>query len=320
MYKAEYTYFCAKFLNSNMRLNLQNETNTLKAVILGTAINNGQPPQLNEAYDPKSREHIKAGTYPKEADMIKEIKSVKNILQKHNIAVYQPEKIINCNQIFTRDIGFVVEDKFIIANILPDRENEVKALQPILDKIEPSKIIRMSEDCHIEGGDVMLADNYIFIGTYRGSDYPELITARTNQKAVEAMKKKFPNKKIKSFNLRKSNDDPYNNALHLDCCFQPVGKDAAIIHKNGFLEEEEYQWLVDFYGKSNIFEITKEEMYDMTSNIFSISPGVVISDYHFSRLNTWLENRNIQVEKVSYREIAKQEGLLRCSTLPLIRN
>ena len=302
-----------------MELNLHNETDTLKMVILGTAVNNGKTPRLAEAYDPKSKQHILAGTYPDESDMVKEIASVKKVLEKHNVEVYQPDKIKDCNQIFTRDIGFVVEDKFIIANILPDREKEVEALQSILDKIDSSKVIRMPGDHHIEGGDVMLADDYIFIGTYRGDDYADLITARTNQKAIEAMKKHFPDKKIKSFNLRKSNDDPYNNALHLDCCFQPVGKDAAIIHKNGFLEKEEYQWLIDFYGESNIFEITKEEMYDMTSNIFSISPKVVISDQHFKRLNNWLENRNIQVEKVHYREIAKQEGLLRCSTLPLIR-
>ena len=302
-----------------MQLNLHNETDSLKAVILGTAIYNGKTTQLAEAYDPKSKQHILAGTYPDESDMVKEIASVKKVLEKHNVEVYQPDKIKDCNQIFTRDIGFVVEDKFIIANILPDREKEVEALQSILDKIDSSKVIRMPGDHHIEGGDVMLADDYIFIGTYRGDDYADLITARTNQKAIDAMKKHFPDKKIKSFNLRKSNDDPYNNALHLDCCFQPVGKDAAIIHKNGFLEKEEYQWLIDFYGESNIFEITKEEMYDMTSNIFSISPKVVISDQHFKRLNNWLENRNIQVEKVHYREIAKQEGLLRCSTLPLIR-
>lgn len=107
--------------------------------------------------------------------------------------------------------------------------------------------------------------------------------------------------------------------MHLDCCFQPIGDDKAIIHRNGFLEEEEYQWLVDYFGADHVFEISKEEMYDMTSNVFSIRPDVVISDVHFKRLNDWLRSHNITVEEVNYREIAKQEGLLRCSTLPLIR-
>jgi N-dimethylarginine dimethylaminohydrolase len=96
--------------------------------------------------------------------------------------------------------------------------------------------------------------------------------------------------------------------------------DKAILHKNGFLVESEYQWLVDFFGKENIFEISSEEMYAMTSNIFSISEDLVISDERFTRLNTWLESLGIRVEVVKYSEIAKQEGLLRCSTLPLIRD
>jgi N-dimethylarginine dimethylaminohydrolase len=130
----------------------------------------------------------------------------------------------------------------------------------------------------------------------------------------------FPEKKVKSFDLRKSNTDPRENALHLDCCFQPVGKDKAILHRNGFLVEEEYQWLLDYFGKDNVFEISKQEMYDMNSNIFSIAEDVVVSEKGFHRLNPWLRDQGITVEEISYSEIGKQEGLLRCSTLPLIRD
>ena len=61
-------------------------------------------------------------------------------------------------------------------------------------------------------------------------------------------------------------------------------------------------------------------MYDMNSNIFSISENVIISEKNFTRLNTWLRANGFTVEEVPYAEIAKQEGLLRCSTLPLIRD
>ncbi|MGM0634438.1 MAG: dimethylarginine dimethylaminohydrolase family protein [Bacteroidota bacterium] len=303
-----------------MKLNIKNETARLQAVILGIADENGSKPTVEEAYDPKSVLHIKAGTYPKESDMVKEMEAVAEVLKKHKVTVYRPELISDYNQIFARDIGFVIEDKFITANILPDREQEKEAIQYIIDQIDADKKINLPADCRIEGGDVMPHNDYIFIGTYRGDDFDDFITARTNPAAVQAIQDLFPGKKIKSFNLRKSNTEAKENALHLDCCFQPVGKNKAIIHKNGFLEEEEYQWLVDFFGKENIFEIDKQEMYDMTSNIFSIAEDVVISDKHFTRLNNWLRSNNIQVEEVSYREIAKQEGLLRCSTLPLIRN
>ena len=61
-------------------------------------------------------------------------------------------------------------------------------------------------------------------------------------------------------------------------------------------------------------------MYNMNSNIFSISEDVVISEEKFTRLNNWLRSHGITVEEVPYSQIAKQEGLLRCSTLPLIRD
>ncbi|MGB5941371.1 MAG: arginine deiminase family protein [Leeuwenhoekiella sp.] len=302
-----------------MKLNITNETSGLKAVILGSANSFGGQPDLDETYDPKSALHIKAGTYPKEADMVREMEAVENVLKKHNVEVFRPKNIENYNQIFTRDIGFVIGDTFVKSNILPDREREIEAIEHILDKVSPDKIIRFPEEAHIEGGDVMPHQEYIFVGTYREMDYPDYIIARTNMEAVRCLERHFPDKKVVSFNLRKSNTDPYQNALHLDCCFQPVGKDKAIIHKNGFLVETEYQWLVDFFGRDNIFEITAEEMFHMNSNIFSIAPDVVISEKNFKRLNNWLRKQNIHVEEVPYAEISKQEGLLRCSTLPLIR-
>ena len=61
-------------------------------------------------------------------------------------------------------------------------------------------------------------------------------------------------------------------------------------------------------------------MYSMNSNVFSISENVIISEKNFTRLNTWLREKGFTVEEVPYAEIAKQEGLLRCSTMPLIRD
>jgi len=303
-----------------IQLNVNNETNKLRAVVLGTAQSNGLVPNIEDCYDPKSVQHVLAGTYPKEEDMIKEMEAVAKVLEKYNVEVFRPKVIENYNQIFSRDIAFVIDDKFIKANILPDRDQEIEAISHVISKIDPNKILKLPEECHVEGGDVMPWNDYIFVGTYSGEDYAAHITARTNIDAVIALQELFPEKTVKSFELRKDNTNPRENALHLDCCFQPIGKDKAILHKNGFLVEKEYEWLVNFFGKENIFEITKEEMYNMNSNVFSISEQVIISEQNFTRLNTWLRKNGFTVEEVPYAEIAKQEGLLRCSTMPLIRD
>ncbi|MTG97371.1 MULTISPECIES: dimethylarginine dimethylaminohydrolase family protein [Myroides] len=303
-----------------LQLNVKNETARLRAVVLGTATSNGPTPTLEEAYDPKSLEHIKAGTYPVERDMVNEMEAFNKVFQKYDVKVFRPEIIQDYNQIFTRDIGFVIDDKFIKANILPDRDRELDAIHEVLDQINPQNIISAPEEVHFEGGDVMLWNDYVFIGTYKRPDYKSHITARTNKEGVEFIRDLFPNKKVLSFDLVKSKVEPRDNALHLDCCFQPVGLDKAIIYKGGFYDEAEYSELVKIFGMENLFHIEREEMYHMFSNVFSISPDVVVSEKNFTRLNQWLRNNNFTVEEIPYAEIAKQEGLLRCSTLPLIRD
>ena len=302
-----------------MRLNVTDETSTLHSVLLGTAISNGPTPSVEEAYDPKSRNHIEQGTYPLEADMVKELEDFAAILERNGVEVFRPKVIDGCNQIFSRDIGFVIDDCFIKANILPDREREIEAIAHVLEQIDPQKILTPPQEVHIEGGDVMPHHDYIFMGVYLGEDYPQTITARTNAAAVQWLHSTFKNKTVKAFELRKSNTDPFTNALHLDCCFQPVGDRYAIIHEDGFLHQEDVDFITALFGKENLFRISAQEMYDMTSNIFSISPKVVVSDLHFERLNQWLKEREVKVETLSFREIAKQEGLLRCTTLPLTR-
>ena len=302
-----------------LQLHVQDETSRLRAVVLGTAESNGPTPKPEEAYDPKSLEHIKAGTYPIEADMVPEINAFETVLIKYGVNVFRPQLIPDYNQIFTRDIGFVIDNIFIKSNILPDRERELDAIQYVIDQIQPTQVVRPPEEVHIEGGDVMLWENYIFVGTYKGSDYKDYITARTNMQGVEYLRKLFPNKIVKEFDLVKSKIEARDNALHLDCCFQPVGKDKAIIYKRGFREEADYLFLLQLFGKDNLFHIKRKEMYHMYSNVFSIAPDVVVSERKFTRLNNWLRKNGFTVEEIPYAEIAKQEGLLRCSTLPLIR-
>jgi len=303
-----------------LKLSINDETSRLRTVVLGVANSNGPTPSIEEAYDPKSLEHILAGTYPKEEDMVVEMEAFNRIFEKYEVTVFRPEIIENYNQIFTRDIGFVIGDVFIKSNILPERVRELDAIQYVIDQIQPEKVVTPPEEVHIEGGDVMLWDDYVFIGTYKGSDYKDYITARTNREGVQFIKELFPNKKVKEFDLIKSKIEARDNALHLDCCFQPVGKDKAIIYKRGFREEADYLFLVQLFGEENLFHITRKEMYSMCSNIFSIDTNVVVSEKKFSRLNKWLKKQGFIVEKIPYAEISKQEGLLRCSALPLMRD
>lgn len=302
-----------------LKLNVNNETSRLLTVVLGTAKSNGSTPELEECYDPKSRQNVLNNTYPTEIDMINEMNQFEQVLLKYKVDIRRPETINNYNQIFSRDIAFVVDDSFIISNILPDRSNEILAINKVINLIPNNKIIELPEDCHVEGGDVILHNDYIFIGTYDGDDYSNFKTARTNYKAIKFLKEKFTEKKIIPFDLIKSDLEPTKNALHLDCCLQPVGNGKLVACPEAFLKREQYKWLVDYFGEENILEISLSEMSEMNCNFFSIDTNIVVSEKSFTRLNSWLRGFDIVVEEINYKEISKQGGLLRCSTLPLIR-
>ena len=58
-------------------------------------------------------------------------------------------------------------------------------------------------------------------------------------------------------------------------------------------------------------------MYNMFSNIFSISRNVVVSERNFTRINYVMRDLGYTVEEIKFSEVSKLEGLLRCVTLPL---
>ncbi len=302
-----------------MDFNIKDETSKLNVVMLGIATDMGKKPVLQKCYDPKSIENILNGTYPKEKDCIQELNLLKNIFEKYGVKVIQPKNIVGVNQIFTRDISFVIEDKLIIPNIIDDRMQEINGMNDFLFSVDKKNIINVPDNIFIEGGDVILHNDYIFIGYSDDYDFKKYKVARTNKKGVDYIQELFPHKKIISFQLNKSDDDPYKNALHLDCCFQPIGNDMAILCPDGFKKDKDVRFVFDFFGKENIITINRNQMYQMYSNVFSISNDLIISEENFSSLNHELSKRGFKVETVKYSEISKMSGLLRCSTMPLKR-
>ena len=304
-----------------MKIHVTSETGRLREVVLGRPESNGPAPTPEQTFDAKSYESAVKGVYPRDEDIIREMAAFEKVLRKYGVIVHRPEPVDGCNQVFARDVGFVIDDKIIVSNIIPDRQEEIDAYGSIYSQIHYKDIYNLPEAVHIEGGDVILWRGNIFVGQYAFKDYPQVKTARTNRLALDYLAMLFPDKNIIPLNLRKSDTDPYEGILHLDCTFMPVGHDKAIIYREGFLNPRDAAHLVEMFGgPSNVFELTKEEMYWMNSNIFSISEDIVVVEEHFTRLKAWLESQGITVETVPYREISKMGGLLRCSTLPLRRD
>lgn len=289
---------------SILPLNITSETGKLRTVILGIGTDQGKPYDIN----PVAKMHKEQGTYPSPINIQEEIVQAKRTLEAAGVEVLQPRSLEAQKQIFTRDIGFVIDNKFVVANMKePLRQGEISGIDFILDNINEADIIRVPEGATIEGGDVLVHRNHVFVG----------ISKRTNQAGFDFIKSQFPHKQFHALELVTS-DDPITNILHLDCAFQPVGSKFAIFYEEGFLNTPDI--IFQLFGEENLIRVSQEEKNQMFPNVFSISPTDVLIEKGFTRLIQELEARDIACHPVKYSETSKLSGLLRCSTLPLFRD
>ena len=299
-----------------MNLNINSETSKLKEVLIGNSYNFKSPLNFRDLYDPTSLLSYLKGKYPNKFRLQSQLSELKKILIKYGVKVHELD-IEDTNQIFARDLGFVIEDNFFVSSIIPDREKELNGLRSLLNNVK--NVIKLPKSAHIEGGDVVVTEDHVFIGYYDKNDYKSQITARTNKKAIKMMKELIKKKEVFPIELIKSSITPSLNALHLDCCFQPVSKNKAVMCKEAFANKIELNFLISYYGEKNIFNVTLDEMSKLYCNFFSINENTVITDKRFKRLMDWFCDIGLNVEKLDFSEISKLGGLFRCCTLPLIR-
>ena len=299
-----------------MNLNINSETSKLKEVLIGNSYNFKSPLNFRDLYDPTSLLNYLKGKYPNKFRLQSQLSELKKILIKYGVKVHELDTE-DTNQIFARDLGFVIQDNFFVSSIIPDREKELNGLRSLLSNVK--NVIKLPKSAHIEGGDVVVTEDHVFIGYYDKNDYKSQITARTNKKAIKMIKELIKKKEVFPIELIKSSITPSLNALHLDCCFQPVSKNKAVMCKEAFANKIELNFLISYYGEKNIFNVTLDEMSKLYCNFFSINENTVITDKRFKRLMDWFCDIGLNVEKLDFSEISKLGGLFRCCTLPLIR-
>ena len=76
----------------------------------------------------------------------------------------------------------------------------------------------------------------------------------------------FVGKIILGFDLVVDQTSANNNILHLDCAFQPIGHDEAIIYYDGFKSRPDS--LLELFLKDKLIEVTLAEKNQIFPNIF----------------------------------------------------
>ena len=292
------------------------EWDKLESIIVGSALDSGQHPHEQDCYDPTTRNTVKHGVYPSHELLDQQLKALVDVLESLGVIVHRPKNLPDIDQIFARDVGFVIQDVLVRSKMIKDRAKEWEGVKDLLKGV---KSMTPPSDVLIEGGDVLIAGNKLYVGYSDDETISSYKTARTNEKSLLWLQKTFPDLQVVGVQLIKDDLEVTKNVLHLDCAFMPLGLGHCIVYKEGFRTEEDYRKITANYPMEKIFHVSQEEAILLTTNLLSIDRQCIVSDKRFTRVNKWLESNGYDIHLVDYSSIGKLGGLLRCSTLPLAR-
>ncbi|WP_209783413.1 MULTISPECIES: dimethylarginine dimethylaminohydrolase family protein [Bacillus amyloliquefaciens group] len=221
-----------------------------------------------------------------------------DILRSHQIeVVLLPADPALPEQVFTRDIGFVLGETAFISNMAASvRQGEEKVFQNLLDnkKIPYTRL----KKANIEGGDILIADGTVYAG----------LSKRTDKAAVRELQEALPEMTVVPIPLKE-------DFLHLDCVFNMISETEALYCKNG-LRQKEIDLLAERF---EMIEVPEEEQFTLGPNILSIGNQTIISLPQHRHTNRELRKRGYTVIETEFSEIIKSGGSFRCCTLPLVR-
>lgn len=198
------------------------------------------------------------------------------------------------SQVFTRDIGFVIDGILYSGSLAPHRQKEREAFHRELDK---SKIRYTNLFNHIEGGDVIVHNEIVFVG----------VSGRTTAEGVSELQSHLGTKK-QVIPVRF-----HPRYLHLDCIFNVLSKDYCVVYP-GAIDHDFWKCLTRRF--SHIGLIPASEQASLASNFLSIQPGLVMAARHNPLTNGILRVWGWKVLEMNVDEFVQNRGGIRCMTQP----
>ncbi|MTH53399.1 hypothetical protein GKZ89_08215 [Bacillus mangrovi] len=200
-------------------------------------------------------------------------------------------------QVFTRDIGFVLGDTFFIANMEMDiRFGEEAILKNWLEK-EGLKYVDL-KGAGIEGGDVLIDGKTVYIG----------ISERTSPDSVPMLAKHLPDYDLVPLPIKEE-------YLHLDCVFNILSEKDALLFPDALSSKE----LELLKSRFDVIEVKEEDQFRLGVNVLSLGNKKLAALPQNKHTNDQLRERGYDVVETDISEIIKSGGAFRCCTLALER-
>ena len=281
-----------------MKVNINNEYDKLKSVVVSSA----------EYYDPNTlalnNETIKyyalKGNVPTKEDILKEQKEFWQVLKNYGIKLFIAESVPHAKgAMFTRDLAFVIGNNFFISSMRKEnRRPAIIGWEKIINDINPQNVIKINSNLFLEGGDVLVDGNTIFVG----------ISERTTIESVKYLKESLGNEyEVIPLYLKPK-------FLHLDVVFTIINPNLALIYKDGFEKSS-----LELLKKYKMIELTEKEQFQLGTNVFVLDRKTIIVNSKHERIISEIKKHDLDVIEIDFSETAKDGGAFRCTTCPLER-
>lgn len=277
---------------------IKNEYGKLRGVVVSSL----------EYYDPDNfvinnitnKYYADKGQIPEKEKMLKEQQNFWKALESFGVNVLVADQVEGAKgQVYTRDLGFVIGDKFFISSMAKEnRRSAIDGWRKILNDFPRDKIVKVPEKFYLEGGDVVVDAEDVYVG----------LSERTTKQGVDFLREKLGDEyNVIPIQLKK-------DFLHLDVVFTVINPNLAIVYKDG-IEEESYEKL----NKFDKIELDSVEQFSLGTNVFVVDPQTVVVQSQHQRLAGEIKKRGLDVVNVDLSETSKDGGALRCTTCPIER-
>lgn len=200
-------------------------------------------------------------------------------------------------QVFTRDIGFTLGETIFVADMASDvRKGEENVLKQWLEDEEISYYNLLGDQ--IEGGDVVIDQDTIYVG----------LSNRTNQQAADHLKGLLSNLNVRAISFKAE-------YLHLDCVFNVVSPEVALIYRPALTDED----IQLFSSRYDLIDVSEEEQFTLGTNVLAIGNKRILSLPVNKGVNEQLRGKGFEIIEVDITEIIKSGGSFRCCSLPILR-
>ena len=281
------------------------ETDPLKKVIIGRWKGYAEAEKYIEIVNEEQKKGL-----PSEELLKAEFENFRQTLEGRGVEVLIPDKVGHFvyDQLTPRDIGVTIGDRFLICNmVMPSRKYEVAGVFKYINEMSgssPTILVPPGQDTLVEGGDILVDKGSIFVG----------LSQRTTERGFEYLDEQF-GADFKLIPVRCASLEEGENILHLDCTFNCIGEDHALIYPDGFKaipeEMRSYRWI----------EVSAEEQSLLGTNVLSLDKKTVISRDHpgLKKLNERIRQEGFEVIEIPFNGAPSTGGSFRCCSLPLVR-